>query len=329
MNTSYILFVFFLFFSSFLHASCDAGEVVIKFSHVSSANGHPKGEAAKAIAKRINKEMQGKACMQIFPKSQLFDDSDVLQALLLGDVQVAAPSLSKFEAYTKKMRIFDLPFLFSSMNAVDEFTRGRHGQALLGVMEDRGIVGLSYLHNGMKQFSASRPLLLPHNAKGLVFRANSSDVTVAMYDAMNAKGKKMPFKDVYQALQSGSVNGQDNTWSNIHKSRFYEVQDGVTETNHKILTYMAITSKPWLESLPEDTRIQFLNIFKEESLLANKRAEEINIQAKALMEKEGVVIRRLTAEQRQQWRLVMRPVWDKFSSNIDKIMIDKALSLGQ
>ncbi len=323
------LLVLSLLFPLLAYADCDPGERVIKFSHVSSNKGHPKGEAAVAIAQRVNREMQGSACMQVFPRSQLFNDGDVLQALLLGDVQIAAPSLSKFEAYTKKMRIFDLPFLFDSMKSVEQFTSGQYGQQLLRTMEDKGIVGLSYIHNGMKQLSANRPILLPSDARGLVFRANNSDVTVAMYDALKAKGRKMPFKEVYLALETGVVDGQDNSWSNIYKNKFYEQQIGITETNHKILTYMAITSTSWLESLPVEIREQFLTIFKEESREANRRAFKINQQAKEAMLQQQVTIRQLTPEQRQQWKKVMRPVWEKFSQGIDKIMLDTAIALGE
>ena len=127
-------------------ADCDDGEIVIKFSHVTADSGHPKGDAARAIADRINQEMNGKSCMEVYPSSTLFDDDKVMEALLLGDVQVAAPSLSKFEAYTKKYRLFDLPFLFSSMDAVNTFTQGPVGQELLGAVEDKGYTGLGYIY---------------------------------------------------------------------------------------------------------------------------------------------------------------------------------------
>ena len=130
-------------FSAPAHANCDPGEIVIKFSHVVSANGHPKGEMANGLAERINKEMNGKACMQVFPSSQLFNDDKVMEALLLGDVQLAAPSLSKFEAYTKKYRLFDLPFLFQDMNAVNKFTGSDAGKGLLNAITDKGYVNQS------------------------------------------------------------------------------------------------------------------------------------------------------------------------------------------
>jgi C4-dicarboxylate-binding protein DctP len=315
--------------ASFASAECDKGEIVIKFSHVTAATGHPKGEAANAIAARINSEMNGKACMQVFPRSQLFNDNKVMEALLLGDVQVAAPSLSKFEAYTKKYRLFDLPFLFSSMDAVENFTNGPKGQELLSAIEDKGYVGLSYIFNGLKHFSSTKPLIVPTDAKGLKFRTQTSDVAVAMIEAMGANAQKLAFKEVYGALQTGVVDGQENTWSNIYKQKFFEVQDGVTETNHQLLTYLAVTSKEWLNSLPADVRDQFVTIFKEETNKANAKATAINEQSKQEIIKAGGVIRSLSPAQRKIWVDTMKPVWAKFADDIGQDVIDAAVAAGK
>ena len=167
---------------------CDDGEMVIKFSHVVAATGHPKGDAATLLAERVNKEMNGIACMQVFPNSQLFDDDKVMEALLLGDVQLAAPSLSKFEAYTKKFRLFDLPFVFNNLDAVmPPSPNSDKGKELLTSISDVGYVGLGYWLSGMKQFSANKPLLVPERRQaGLKFRVQTSDVAVAMIEAMGA-----------------------------------------------------------------------------------------------------------------------------------------------
>ncbi len=316
-------------FSANTFANCDPGERVIKFSFVTAATGHPKGEAATAIATRINSEMNGKACMQLFPSSQLFDDNKVMEALLLGDVQVAAPSLSKFEAYTKKYRIFDFPFLFSDMDAVNKFTQGPKGQELLGAIENKGYVGLSYIYNGLKHFSANKPLSLPSDAAGLKFRVQTSDVAVAMIEAIGGNAQKLAFKEVYGALQTGVVDGQENTWSNIYTKKFFEVQKGTTETNHQLLTYLAVTSKDWLSSLPADERNQFLTIFKEETNKANARSTEVNEANKQKILAAGGTIRTLTPEQRKAWVTVMRPVWDKFAKDVGQDTIDAAVAAGQ
>jgi hypothetical protein len=140
-------------------AACDPGEIVIKFSHVTNTDKHPKGIAASLLEQRVNDEMNGKACMEVFPNSTLYDDNKVLEAMLSGDVQLAAPSLSKFEKFTKKFRLFDLPFMFENIEAVDRFQNSADGQKLKDSMKRRGLQGLAFWHNGMKQMSANKPLI--------------------------------------------------------------------------------------------------------------------------------------------------------------------------
>ena len=310
--------------TAFAADDCSDGEIVIKFSHVVAATGHPKGDAATMLAERVNKDMDGKACMQVFPNSQLFDDDKVMEALLLGDVQLAAPSLSKFEAYTKKFRLFDLPFLFNDLNAVGRFTQSDAGKGLLNSMTDVGYTGLGYWMSGMKQFSANKPLLLPTDAKGLKFRVQTSDVAVAMIEAMGANAQKLAFKEVYGALQTGVVDGQENTWSNIYTKKFFEVQDGVTETNHQSLAYLLVTSDEWLKGLDPDVRDQFLTIVNEVTLAANAKVAEKEAMNRQRILDAGSTIRVLTPEQRKVWVETMKPVWTKFEGDIGADLIAAA-----
>ncbi|CFX00522.1 C4-dicarboxylate-binding periplasmic protein [Candidatus Filomicrobium marinum] len=307
-------------------ANCDDGEIVIKFSHVVKATGHPKGDAATLFAERVNKEMNGKACMEVFPNSQLFDDDKVMEALLLGDVQLAAPSLSKFEAYTKKYRLFDLPFLFADLSAVDRFTNSKSGKDLLNVVADKGFIGLGYWSSGLKQFSASKPLIEPTDAKGLKFRVQTSDVAVAMIEALGANAQKLAFKEVYGALQTGVVDGQENTWSNIYTQKFFEVQDGITETNHQLLAYLLVTSKEWLDGLDPDVREQFLKIAQEVTQTANDNVVKQEAKNRQNILDAGSKIRTLSPEQRKAWVDTMKPVWSKFENDIGKDVIDAAVA---
>ncbi|GAB4289006.1 MAG: DctP family TRAP transporter solute-binding subunit [Roseovarius sp.] len=308
-------------------AGCDEGEIVVKFSHVTNTDKHPKGIAATLLAKRVNEEMDGKMCMEVYPNSTLYDDNKVLEALLQGDVQLAAPSLSKFEKFTKKFRIFDLPFMFKNVAAVDAFQSSEAGQALLDSMRKRGLQGLAYWHNGMKQMSANRPLLEPSDAAGLKFRVQSSDVLVAQMEAIGASPQKMAFSEVYGALQQGVVDGQENTWSNIYGKKFFEVQDGITETNHGIIDYLLVTSVDWLDSLPQDVREQFLTIVKEVTEERNKESTKVNEAAKQAIIDAGGVVRQLTPEQRQKWVEAMKPVWDKFRDDVGQENIDAAQAI--
>ena len=298
------------------HAACDDGEIVIKFSHVTNTDRHPKGIAASLLMERVNEEMDGKACMEVYPNSTLYNDDQVLEAMLNGDVQLAAPSLSKFEAFTKVFRIFDLPFMFKNIDAVDAFQASETGQSMKESMVRRGLLGLEFWHNGMKQFSANKPLILPEDAEGLKFRVQPSDVLVAQMEALGASPQPMAFSEVYGALQTGVVDGQENTWSNIYGQKFFEVQDGITETNHGIIDYLVVTSVDWYEALPDDVREQFTQILREVTDTRNAESYAVNQEAKQAIIDAGGVVRALTPEQRQQWVDAMKPVWEEFESDV-------------
>ena len=297
-------------------AACDDGEIVVKFSHVTNADRHPKGIAATLLAARVNDEMNGSMCMEVFPNTTLYNDDQVLEAMLQGDVQLAAPSLSKFEAFTKQFRIFDLPFMFKNMEAVDSFQNSKAGQAMKNSMQRRGLQGLEFWHNGLKQFSANKPLVLPKDAAGLKFRVQPSDVLVAQMEALGASPQPMAFSEVYGALQTGVVDGQENTWSNIYGQKFFEVQDGITETNHGIIDYLVVTSVDWLESLDADVRDQFLTILNEVTVARNGEAYAVNQAARQAIMDAGGTIRELTPEERQAWVDAMRPVWEQFMGDV-------------
>ncbi|MCW8915752.1 MAG: DctP family TRAP transporter solute-binding subunit [Magnetovibrio sp.] len=309
--------------------SAQAEEIVIKFSHVTGGSTHPKAVAANEFAKRVNEQMKGKVRVEVFGAGSLFNDDDLLIELIKGkSVQMGSPSLSKFESITKKFRIFDLPFLFDDINAVNRFQKSEHGQTLLRSMEKKGILGLTFWHNGMKQMSANKPLVMPSDAKGLKFRVQQSDVLVAQMEALGASAQKMAFKEVYGALQTGVVDAQENTWSNIYSKKFYQVQDGVTETNHGIIDYAVIVSKRFWSGLPADIRTELETILTQVTDERNKLSYELNQanKAKIMADQNHNVVRQLTAEQRAAWKAAMKPVWAKFEDQIGKDLIAAAVA---
>ena len=305
-------------------AQCDAGEIVIKFAHVTNSDKHPKGIAASLFAERVNTEMNGIACVEVYPNSTLYDDDQVLEAMLQGDVQMAAPSLSKFEAFTKQFQIFDLPFMFKNIAAVDAFQASETGQAMKASMQRRGLLGLEFWHNGLKQISANKPLVSPADASGLKFRVQPSDVIVAQMEALGASPQPMAFAEVYGALQTKVVDGQENTWSNIYGQKFFEVQDGTTETNHGVLDYLVVTSDEWWSSLDAPVREQIATILNEVTVERNGAVNEVDQQARQAVLDAGGTIVELTDEQRQAWVDAMKPVWEKFRDGVGQENIDAA-----
>ena len=242
---------------------------------------------------------------------------------------MGAPSLSKFEQFTKVFRLFDLPFVFKNIEAVDEFQNSEAGAAMKESMTRRGLLGLGFWHNGMKQMSANKPLLLPEDAKGLKFRVQPSEVIKAQMEAIGVSPQPMAFSEVYGALQTGVVDGQENTWSNIYGQKFFEVQDGSTETNHGVLDYMVVVSTDWWDSLPEDVRTQLATIMDEVTAERNAAVAQVDAEARQAILDAGGVIRELDAEQREAWVSAMKPVWEEFVADVGQENIDAAQAINE
>ncbi len=302
-----------------------AAPIVIKFSHVVAEN-TPKGQMANKFKELVDQRLAGKVEVEIFPNSQLFGDNKVLEAMLLGDVQLAAPSLSKFKKYTKSLQIFDLPFLFKDMAAAERFQQGPVGQKLLMATKSKGLIGLGYLHNGLKQLSASDPLRVPADAAGKKFRIMSSDVLAAQFEAVGAMPLKKPFSEVFTLLQTKAIDGQENTWSNIYSKKFFEVQPYITESNHGVLDYLVITSTAFWMGLPEDLRADVKSSLDEAIAFGNSvAAKKATDDRQKIIDSKRSTIIELTDAERQQWVDVMKPVWKQFEDEIGKDYIEAAI----
>ena len=305
------------------------GPILIKFPHV-TAPATPKGAAAERFKQIVEARLAGRVTVEVYPSGQLMSDDDSLDALAFGEVQMIAISLSKLDRLTHRFQIFDLPFLFPDLTAVEEFQASENGQELLSSMVERNLLGLSFWHNGMKQFGGPVPMLTPAAADGLKFRIMESDVLQAQILQIGGNPQKMAFGEVYQALQTGAVDAQENTWSNIYSSKFYEVQDYLTETNHGYLGYLVAVNPDFWGALPEDVRTELNLIVQEVSEWANAQSTDINNDGKVkIAESAGTEIVELTAEQRAVWQEVMRPVWEQFSDNIGADLIAAAEALGK
>lgn len=315
---------------SFSASALAQSPMVIKFSHV-VAESTPKGQGANKFKEVAEKLLPGKVEVQVFPNSQLFGDAKELEAVLLGDVQFIAPSLSKFDRYTKTLQLYDLPFLFNDIETVDRFQQSDSGKALLNSMTKRGLQGLAYWHNGMKELSTNKDKLArPEDVKGLKFRIQASDVLEAQFRQLGANPQKLAFSEVYQALQTGVVDGQENTWSNIYSQKFHEVQKTIAVTNHGVIDYMVVTNSKWWDGLPADVREALSTAMDEATKHANDLAAELNERdRKRIIDDNKAQIYALTAEDVAAWRETMQPVWKKFEKDIGPDLIKEAVSFNK
>lgn len=298
--------------------------ILIKLSHV-VAEDTPKGKGALLFQQLVAERLAGQVKVEVYPSSTLFGDADELEALRNNEVQMLAPSLAKFERYTQRLQVFDMPFLFDDLAAVDRFQKRAKGRELLRAMEAQNIIGLAFWHNGMKQLSATRPLNLPADAAGLSFRIQPSSVLEAQFKQLDATAVKMPFAEVFQALRSGRVQGAENPWSNILSQKLDNVQPFITETNHGALDYMLVSNARFWYSIPHGTRAQLEGIIDEVTFAVNQDAETQNAAARAkLLAAGGSQLISLTDAQRQAWRDAMQPVWQQFEGPIGKDMLRAA-----
>lgn len=305
-------------------AFAQAEPIVIKFSPV-VAEDTPKGKGALLFKRLAEERLPGQVTVEVYPNSSLYGDADELEALREDKVQLLAPSLAKFEQYTKQVQVFDLPFLFDDLDAVNRFQKRAKGRQLLRSMETHNITGLAYWHNGMKQLSATRPLHRPADAAGLSFRIQPSAVLQAQFDAVGANSQKLPFAQVYSALKAGTVQGAENPWSNIYSKNMHQVQPYITETNHGVLDYMLVTNTRFWMSMPHKVRFELEAIIDEVTYMVNQEAEQLNQADRERIRQAGTSqIIALSDEERQAWREKMRPVWQQFEPVIGADIIKAA-----
>jgi len=298
--------------------------IVIKFSHVTTPD-TPKGVAAEKFAELAEKYTEGRVKVEVYPNSQLYKDKEELEALQLGAVQMLAPSNAKFGPIgIKEFEVFDLPYILPDLATLRRVTDGPLGARLLKLLEPKGMIGLAYWDNGFKVMSANKKLIAPADYRGLKFRIQSSKVLEAQFRTLGAVPQVMAFSDVYQALQTGVVDGQENTPSNMYTQKMHEVQKYTTLTNHGYIGYVVIVNRKFWEGLPADIREALSRAMKEATAFGNARSAQENQQALDAMVKSGKTeLIKLTPEQDAEMRKAMEPVYDEVGSRISKALIDE------
>jgi C4-dicarboxylate-binding protein DctP len=297
--------------------------IIIKFSHV-VANDTPKGKAADRFKELAEKATNGRVKVEVYPNSTLYKDKEEMEALQLGAVQMLAPSLAKFGPLgVKEFEVFDLPYIFPTKDVLYRVTEGPVGKDLFKKLEPKGIVGLAYWDNGFKVMSSNKPMHMPADFKGMKMRIQSSKVLDAQMRALGANPQVMAFSEVYQALQTGVVDGTENPPSNLYTQKMHEVQKHVTMSNHGYLGYAVIVNKKFWDGLPADIRTQLDGAMKDATKYANAIAQQENDKAMAAVKATGKTeIYALNDKEKAEWRKALAPVQKDMESRIGKSTID-------
>ena len=298
--------------------------IVLKFSHV-VASDTPKGKAADRFKELAEKYTDGKVKVEVYPNSTLYKDKEELEALQLGAVQMLAPSNSKFGPIgVREFEVFDLPYILPDLATLRKVTDGPLGAKLLKKLDPKGMTGLAYWDNGFKQMTANRKLITPADYKGVKFRIQSSKVLEAQFRSLGAIPQVMAFGEVYQALQTGVVDGQENTTSNVYSQKMHEVQKYMTMTNHGYIGYVVVVNKKFWDGLPADIREQLEKAMKEATAYGNNQSAKENDDALAEIVKSGKTeIIKLTPEQDKAMREAMEPVYKDIATRVGQPLIDE------
>ena len=298
--------------------------IVIKFSHVVAVD-TPKGKAAERFKQLAEERTKGRVKVEVYPNSSLFKDGEEMEALQLGSVQMLAPSVAKFGPLgAREFEVFDLPYMFDSFDELHKVTEGPVGKALFQKLDGKGIVGLAFWDNGFKDFSANKPLKVPADYKGLKMRIQSSKVLGDQIKALGAIPQVMAFSEVYQALQTGVVDGTENPPSNFYTQTMHEVQKYLTLTAHGVIEYAVIANKKFWEGLPADIRATLEGAMKDATKYANEIAKKENDDALEAVRKSGKTqILTLTPEEKAQMKKALLPVHKENESRVGKEMLQQ------
>lgn len=308
---------------AFSSAAAAQDPIVIKFAHV-AASDTPKGRAAEYFKKVAEERTQGRVKVEVYANSTLYKDKEELEALQMGSVQMLAPVAGKFgPAGVKEFEVFDLPYIFPDDVALHRVTRGPIGTSLLKKLEPRGMVGLAYWDAGFRVLSANKPIPTPDHMKGLKMRINSSKVNQSIMRSIGAIPQSMAFSEVYQALQTGVVDGADGNLSNLYTQKQYEVQKHVTLTNHTYSGYVVVVNKPFWEKLPADIRTELDTAMKEATAYNTRIAVEDDAKSLEAIKTSGkTAVHVPTPEEKKAWMKAMLPVQDEMAPRIGKDLIE-------
>lgn len=298
-------------------------KVNIKIGHVSQA-GVPIDVACNDIAKQLDEKTNGRIKVQVFPASALGNNTEELEQVQAGTLEMCISSVAFLGAFTDTTKLLDLPYLFKSNEAAEEVLDGPVGQAMFDALEKKGFHGLAWLSTGWRHLTANKEVHSPADMKGLKIRVMENQMHIDHFNALGASAVPMAFSELYTALQNGTMDAQENPFANINGNRLYEVQKYIIKTGHIYDTSPLLASKVWWDSLrPADQ--QLITDVVKSALAAERKlsySNEAELEQKIGSNGTNVVIT-LTPEEREVFRQAAKPVYDKYAPQIGQDLIDQ------
>lgn len=306
---------------SIANATCDSGEYPIRMSHANRMFDHPIGDAATELARRVNEEFNGVACMEVFGNSILYTDEQVTRALLSGDVHIAVPNFGSVDQLTPQLRVFSLPFVFKNLAAVEDFQNSLTGELLKNALIGKGIRGMGFWHNGMHQIVGNKQVTSVEDLSGMKLRITGSIVSQNFAEAANAEPVMLAFAETYRALNDSTIDATEETWANIEGKDLFKAGGSVTETNHSVGGGIVLVNNSWWKSLNGAFASRLGAIITEVSEAQNKEVFEKTEAAKQRVADQGGQIAQLSQADRDAWAAELKPLWDQFSKDVHPRLI--------
>ena len=296
-------------------------KIVIKIAHVSQ-EGVPIDVASRKLGEMLSEKTGGRITVNVFPASALGNNTELLEQLQMGTLEMAISSVAFLGAFTDTTKLLDLPYLFQSNEAAEEVLDGEVGQTVFSNLEPAGFKGMAWLATGWRHVTANKEIHKPEDMKGLKIRVMENQMHIDHFNTLGASAVPMAFSELYTALQNGTMDAQENPFANIDGNRLYEVQKYIIKTGHIYDTSPLLASKTWWDSLSASDQELIQSCVNE--MLAYER--ELSASNEAELEEKigsngtntGVLI---TDEERQAFRDAAQPVYDKYVPEIGEDLV--------
>lgn len=312
-------------FALCLAGAATAQEYRLTFAHVLTED-TPNARAAVVFKEEVEKNSDGRIAIDIRPAAALGGDVEIIEQTQMGLVHIAIPPTGNLANFNEKMYLFDLPFLINDEAGLKRVLDGEVGQEVLATLDANNLKGMAMWGAGFRHMTNNiRPITAPDDLKGIKMRTLQAPTILSTYRAYGANPTAMAFTEVYNGLQQGVVEGQENPLANIYSMKFYEVQKYMTLTAHAYHTYAAIMHKPTWESLPEDLQKVVLDAL----IVGRDAARQFTLEddARILDEiKDQIEIIELTPEGREAFIKASQPIYDEFRPKVTPELLDKAVA---